>query len=585
MTTQRTCGKCGAPVGPLIAENLCVNCLLDSAIESDAGPDVIGPADTANRASQGTGGQSETSPLGRFGDYELLEEIGRGGMGVVYRARHVSLDRIVAVKMLLAGPLAGKDFIQRLRTEAVAAASLQHPNIVAIHEVGFAGGQHFFAMDFVQGPTLAQLVAKGPLPGRQAVHYVKTIAEAIHFAHERNVLRRDLKPSNVLIESATHQPRLTDFGLAKRLEAETDLTLSGQVLGSPNFISPEQATGKRGAVGRRSDIYSLGAILYHLLTGRPPFQGETLTDVLHQVVHTDPLTPRLLMPGLPRDVETICLKCLEKEPSRRYQTAEQLAEELNRFLHDEPIHARPVTRTERTWRWCRRKPVVASLSAATATLLLAVAVGSPIALFRIKAARDAEARERLRAEGSLYAANMKHASQAVREGQMDRARELLIRHQPKSGVADLRGFEWRYLWRATEQGEVVRTLGGLPFRVGDFARLVRVGDTLYNLDYSRNELRAWSMTDWTVLPSQLPSHTGFDRWFWHPDQEIALAVDNTSRTLTLYQLPGFQKDQIIPLRGRATRSAISPDHRLPRRRQATRVGLGFIEEYSMGGAR
>src|SRR4029077_12685180 len=275
-----------------------------------------------------------------FGDYELLEEIARGGMGVVYRARQVSLNRIIAVKMLLAGPLATKEFVERFRTEPPAAASLQHPNIVAIHEVGFAEGQHFFAMDYVEGLTLAQLVAQGPLPGRQAATYLKTIAEAIHFAHERNVLHRDLKPSNVLIDSATDQPRVTDFGLAKRLESETEMTLSGQLLGSPNYVSPEQAAAKRGTVGKRSDVYSLGAILYHLLTGRPPFQGETLTDVLQQLADDDPLAPRLLTSRVPRDLETICLKCLEKEPSRRYQSARELADELDRFLHDRPIQAR-----------------------------------------------------------------------------------------------------------------------------------------------------------------------------------------------------------------------------------------------------
>src|SRR5438093_796012 len=184
-------------------------------------------------------------------------------------------------------------------------------------------------MDYAEVVTLWQLAAKGPLSARHAATYLKTVAEAIHFAHERNVLHRDLKPSNVLIDSATDQPRVTDFGLAKRLEAETELTLSGQVLGSPNYMSPEQAVAKRGTVGKRSDVYSLGAILYHLLTGRAPFQGETLTDVLHQVVNDEPLDPHLLAPRVPHDVETICLKCLEKEPARRYQTAQEL--EADRF--------------------------------------------------------------------------------------------------------------------------------------------------------------------------------------------------------------------------------------------------------------
>ena len=309
------CAHCGAELSGYALEGVCGNCLLKPGLAPM--PELLdGPAVEARfpalRVGSDRSSQSEVS--GRFGDYELLEEIARGGMGVVYRARQVSLDRIVAVKMLLAGPLATKDFVQRFRTESAAAASLQHPNIVAIHEVGFAQGQHFFAMDFVEGLTLAQLVAKGPLPARQSATYLKTIAEAIHFAHERNVLHRDLKPSNVIIDSATDQPRVTDFGLAKRLEAETELTLSGQLLGSPNYMSPEQAAAKRGTVGKRSDVYSLGAILYHLLTGRPPFQGETLTDVLHQLADNDPLAPSLLTPRVPHDLETICLKCLERTP-------------------------------------------------------------------------------------------------------------------------------------------------------------------------------------------------------------------------------------------------------------------------------
>src|SRR5882672_3242888 len=328
MDNPRLCAQCGAVLSVYALEGLCGNCLLKPGLEPM--PEILDePADEMHFPALGAGSNriSDTEKVSRFGDYELLEEIARGGMGVVYRARQVSLDRIVAVKMLLAGPLAGKDFIQRFRTEAAAAASLQHSNIVAIHEVGFAQGQHFFAMDFVEGLTLAQLVAKGLPSARQAATYLKTIAEAIHFAHERNVLHRDLKPSNILIDSATDQPRVTDFGLAKRLEAETDLTLSGQVLGSPNFMSPEQATAKRGAVGKHSDIYSLGAILYYSLTGRPPFQGETLTDVLLQVANNDPLAPHLLTPRVPRDLETICLKCLEKEPSARYQTAQDLADD------------------------------------------------------------------------------------------------------------------------------------------------------------------------------------------------------------------------------------------------------------------
>ena len=204
-------------------------------------------------------------------------------MGVVYKARQVSLDRLVAVKMILAGEFATPQFVQRFRTEAAAAAVLHHPNIVAIHEVGVHAGQHYFSMDFVDGPSLAALVGHSPLPARRAAQYLKTIAEAIHYAHEQGILHRDLKPSNVLID-ANDQPRITDFGLAKRLEGETSLTLSGQMVGSPNFMPPEQATAKHGKVGRYSDVYALGGILYHLLTARPPFQADSLEVIVSQVL-------------------------------------------------------------------------------------------------------------------------------------------------------------------------------------------------------------------------------------------------------------------------------------------------------------
>ena len=319
-------------------------------------------------------------------------------------------------------------------------------------------------MDFVEGLTLAQLVAKGPLPARQAATYLKTVAEAIHFAHERNVLHRDLKPSNVLIDSATDQPRVTDFGLAKRLEAETELTLSGQVLGSPNYMSPEQAVAKRGTVGKRSDVYSLGAILYHLLTGRPPFQGETLTDVLHQVVNDDPLAPHLLTPRVPRDLETICLKCLEKEPARRYQTAQELADELGRFLRDEPIQARPVTafRTR-----LALVPAQASLGESLCRLVLVFTLGFSGTLWQWRQAMTnaklananrllAEA-NRERADQSLYDSDMSLAQHAWDDGDLGRTLSRWKHISPNAGETDRRGFEWFYFWNLC-QGDQRMTL-------------------------------------------------------------------------------------------------------------------------------
>jgi WD40 repeat protein/serine/threonine protein kinase len=475
MATGRVCGKCGAPLTGVGNEQLCPGCLLEGGLASAA------EAQVALDPSQSAIPKSPIENLfpRPFGDYELLEEIARGGMGIVYKARQASLDRLVAVKMLLFGPLAKPEFVQRFRAEAAAAASLQHPNIVAIHEVGYRDGQHFFAMDYVEGQNLAMLVAHQPLPARRAAGYVKTIAEAIQFAHERGILHRDLKPSNVLIDAATDQPRVTDFGLAKRLDKDTELTLSGQVLGSPNYMPPEQAAAHRGLVGKRSDVYSLGAVLYHLLTGRAPFVAETVTDTLQLVQNSDPVSPRALNPSVARDLETICLKCLEKEPSRRYQTAQALVEELGRYLREEPILARPVSRTERVWSWCRRKPALAGSLAALAVAMAAGMVGIAWQWRRAEQNADNETAQRQRANRErehadqqrqraeqeeltarryLYAADMNLALQAVQASHLGRAWELLERNRPSPGVVDLRGWEWRYLWWLCQSDELC-TLG------------------------------------------------------------------------------------------------------------------------------
>jgi serine/threonine protein kinase len=309
-------------------------------------------------------------------------------MGVIYKARQVSLDRVVAVKMILSGQFASAAEMQRFRVEARATAALQHPGIVAIHEVGEHEGLLYFSMDFIDGRNLAHLIRDGPWSAARAAQCVRDVAEAIHYAHQHGVLHRDLKPSNVLIDSEG-KPRVTDFGLAKRLsdsngEAKnTELTVSGQVLGSPNFMPPEQAAGKHRDLTPASDVYSLGALLYHVLTGRPPFLADSIPATLRLVAETEPVAPRLLAPNVPRDLETICLKCLAKDPKRRYAAAQDLAEELGRFLRDEPILARPVGKTARLWRWCRHKPVLVGLITSTALLLLAVIVALPVAALRI----------------------------------------------------------------------------------------------------------------------------------------------------------------------------------------------------------
>jgi hypothetical protein len=292
----------------------------------------IAPGDPAPHAALGT--------VRYFGDYELLEEIARGGMGVVFKARQVSLDRVVALKMILAGQLASPADVQRFRAEAKAAANLKHPNIVAIHEVGEHEGQRYFSMDYIAGRSLAQMVRENPLPAARAARYVQAIAEAIAYAHRQGTLHRDLKPSNVLIDE-TDRPHVTDFGLAKRLGSDAGMTLTGQVLGTPSYMPPEQAAGRPEQVGPVSDVYALGALLYELLTGRPPFRAESVFDTIMQVIHTEPVPPRLLNPKVPRELDTISLKCLEKDPQKRYAGAQELADDLGRFLAGEPIHARP----------------------------------------------------------------------------------------------------------------------------------------------------------------------------------------------------------------------------------------------------
>jgi hypothetical protein len=304
--------------------------------------------------------------------YEIVGELGRGGMGVVYQARHLGLKRPVALKVIRAGDYAGAHELARFRAEAEAVARLQHPNIVQVYEVGAHDGLPFFALEFCAGGSLARRLDGRPLPPTQAAEIVEVLARAMAAAHRGAVIHRDLKPANVLL-TADNTPKVTDFGLAKRLD-ETRLTASGAVMGTPSYMAPEQARGDVTAVGPAADVYALGAILYECLTGRPPFTAESTHDVITQVIGREPVPPSRVGPKLPRDLDVICLKCLEKEPAQRYASADALADDLGRFRAAEPIQARPVGHVERVWRRVKRNPVLAGLSLAVGGLLLVVAI-------------------------------------------------------------------------------------------------------------------------------------------------------------------------------------------------------------------
>jgi serine/threonine protein kinase len=342
-----TCPQCGNPLPANTVRGLCPKCLALIALGGNPEETIkLSPTDIEPTLDPN---------LHYFGDYELLSEIARGGMGVVFKARQTSLKRVVAVKMILSGQLAGETEIKRFRLEAEAAAALQHPNIVAIHEVGQHKGRHYFSMDYVEGKNLSAVIGGQPMPAAEAAQLLKTVAEAVHFAHQRGTLHRDLKPQNILIDNAG-QPRITDFGLAKQADSDLSLTQTGAIMGSPSYMAPEQASGRHDLVGPVTDVYALGAVLYEMITGQKVFSGETAAVVLSKVIKDDPTPPRKLNPSAPADLETICLKCLDKQTERRYPSARALAEDLDRFLRRESIQARPVPRWRKFTNNVRRRP-------------------------------------------------------------------------------------------------------------------------------------------------------------------------------------------------------------------------------------
>ena len=427
---------------------------------------------------------SDSGRVRYFGDYEIVRELARGGMGVVFLARQTSLNRPVALKMILAGQLADETDVRRFQTEAEAAANLDHPGIVPIFEVGQHDGQHYFSMGFIDGQSLSQRLADGPLPVREAARLMQRVSEAIEYAHQHGVIHRDLKPANILLDRSDN-PRVTDFGLAKQIQDDSGLTGSGQMMGTPCYMPPEQAGGKsRTGIGPHTDIYALGATLYCLITGRPPFQAATVMDTLMQVLSAEPVAPRQLNASIPPDLETICLKCLEKVASKRYASASDLADDLGRYLDGQPIRARPVTRFERIVKWSRRKPAIAGLMGLIA-VVTALGIGgvlwqwcaavrartfaeketgrakeqTELASRRLEDALEAKDRERKQtelAEKRLYDVRMNQLQRYWDDYSGELLQQELVDQLPsnQNGI-DRRGFEWFYWSRKLSSGDTI----------------------------------------------------------------------------------------------------------------------------------
>jgi TolB-like protein/Flp pilus assembly protein TadD/predicted Ser/Thr protein kinase len=363
-TGTSVCGKCAATVPDDARRGLCPACLLETGLgllgDEPVGGDVhLGRADDA-RVEDKTKFMRRTQMLGDFGDYELLEEVGRGAQGVVYRARQKSLNRTVALKVIGLGPWATEAHLKRFRREAEAAASLDHPGIVPIHEVGESDGYCYFSMKFVEGGQLDEVVRDGPISTRQAAELIAKVARTVHYAHEHGILHRDIKPGNILLD-ANGEPHLTDFGLARLVETESTVTRTKEVLGTPSYMAPEQAVGDTNNLTSATDVYGLGAVLYQLLTGQPPFAGGTTYETVKLLLEKEPRPPRLLNPKVDRDLSAICLKCLEKDPKRRYSSSLALAQDLEHWLKHEPIQAKPSGFFIYAGKWVRRNPSTAML--------------------------------------------------------------------------------------------------------------------------------------------------------------------------------------------------------------------------------
>lgn len=429
---------------------------------------------SSNRSSSGPViGSGQT-----FGDYELISPLGQGGMGVVYKARQKAANRLVALKIIRPDRMSSmtefsqRRMLERFRAEAHAAARLQHDNLVTVYDVGEIDGCPYFSMQYVEGGSLSDLITDRSLDSREAAAFIEPVCRAVDAAHQQNILHRDIKPANILIEEETQRPRIADFGLAKLQDEDQELTRSGEAMGTPSYMPPEQF-GDAASATVCSDVYSLGATLYHLLSGRPPFKAATSMATMRQVLNVEPVALRELNPEVDLDLETICMKCLEKEPPRRFQTAADVADELRRYLNDEPILSRPLSRPARFWRWCRRNPIVSSLSGLAATSLVVAVVSFAVAYFETDAARrqvEASLGETARAQ-ALSEASFQDALAAVNDFFTHVSEDRLLNEpgteELRHELLDLaRDYYQRFLNRRSDDPTVRDEVAMSHFRVG-----------------------------------------------------------------------------------------------------------------------
>jgi WD40 repeat protein len=491
---------------PFLGEPECR--LLEARAKANRVDRPLPPSQEPSRETVPMAGEEPALPT-KLGPYQVLERLGRGGMGVVYKARQTSLGRLVAVKMLL-GPAGGTEArVARFRAEARKLACLRHPNIVAVYETGEDQGRPYFSMEFVDGGSLARQLAEARPAPLRAAELTRQLALAVHYAHQRNIIHRDLKPGNVLL-TADGVPKVSDFGLAKSLDEEDGQTESGAILGTPSYMAPEQASGKPRDVGVHTDVYGLGAILYELLTGEPPFRGETRMETVNQVMWQEPVPPSRKLPGVPADLETICLTCLHKDPRKRYPSALALAEDLQRFLDRKPIRARPVSRAERLWAWCRRNPALAAVSSLAGAAVLGLL---------LVWAMDAVRQSRERRESLLRAANLA----------FDRGLRRCAEGDVDVGL----------LW-------LVRSLESAPEGTKDLARAVRAN------------LAAWHQEQ-CLLKAVVPQPAEVTRLAVSPDGRTMLAAC-AGHAPRLWQLPAGREQHALPgPRQEVSAAAFSPD--------------------------